>query len=461
MKFSMIAGRRGSALLMALLTVVLIGLALGSYLWLVSHQSFSTMRSLAWDAAIPVVEAGLEEALTQLHYNDIEHLSANNWTALTNGWYYKLHHVDNATYYEVVIKQVDPPDKAGPLIVSTASVPAPFAPASPAGMVLAQTVPGNSTPYIKRRVRVNTAKKPLFTGAMVAKGRIDMSGNNVTTDGFDSSDAQYNTDGKYDPKKNKASGDVGTNLDLVDSIGVGNANIKGHVATGPGGTVTIQSNGSVGDLDWVNSGTAGIKPGWATDDMHTEILDVAEPSFPTGYSTPGSKTLDNVQYDYVLDHSGDYKLADFSGKVLVSTNVSATLWVTDTLSFGPNDYILIAPGASLKLYVSAPTATIGGSGVINSDNYAYNFQYYGLPSNTSFTFKANAAFTGAIYAPEAEFTLGGGGKNEYDFVGACVVNTIKLNGHYHFHFDEALRKALWQGYVVTAWNEIDPNTPLN
>ena len=454
-------GRNGSALLVALLMAVFVGLALGSYLWLVSHQSLSTMRSLAWNGAIPVVEAGVEEALTQLHFSDIDHLSANSWTALTNGWYSKQHHVDNSSYYDVVIKQVDPPDTAGPLIVSTASVPAPFAPASPAGIVLAQTVPAPSTPYLKRRVRVNTARKPLFSGAMVAKGRIDMSGNNVTTDGFDSSDSQYNTAGKYDPKKTKASGDVGTNLDLVDSIGVGNANIKGHVATGPGGTVTIQSNGSVGDLDWVDSGTAGIKPGWATDDMHTEILDVQAPVFTSGYSTPGGQTVDTVNYDYVLDHSGDYKLANFSGKVLVSTNVSATLWVTDTFSFGPNDYILIAPGASLTLYVSAPTATIGGSGVINSDNYALSFQYYGLPSNTSFSFKANAAFTGAIYAPEADFTLGGGGKNEYDFVGACVVNTIKLNGHYHFHFDEALRKALWRGYVVTAWNEVDPNTPLN
>jgi len=327
-------------------------------------------------------------------------------------------------------------------------------------MVFSQVVVAGSSPYVNRRVRVNTVRKPLFSGAMLAKGRIDMSGNNVTTDGFDSTDWHYSTDGKYDSTKTKPSGDVATNLDVVDSIGVGNANIKGHVATGPGGTVTWQANGSVGDLDWVNSGKQGIKDGWATDDMHAEIFDVTAP-FTSGYNTPGGQTVDNVNYDYVLDHSGDFKLADFSGKVLVSSNVNATLWVTDSLTFGPNDYILLAPGASLKLYVSAATATIGGSGVINSDNHALNFQYYGLPSNTALTFKANAAFTGAIYAPEADFSLGGGGKNVYDFVGGCVVNTVKLNGHYNFHFDEALRKTLWNGYVVTAWNEMDPNAPLN
>jgi len=84
-----------------------------------------------------------------------------------------------------------------------------------------------------------------------------------------------------------------------------------------------------------------------------------------------------------------------------------------------------------------------------------------MPTNTSFAFKANAAFTGIVYAPQADFTLGGGGNNDYDFAGACVVNTIKMNGHFHFHYDEALRKQYWSGYQAAAWNEVDPNAPLS
>ena len=456
MKTQISPGQPGSALMVALLTTVVIGMALASYLWLVFHQNLSTMRSLAWNAAIPVVEAGVEEALTQLHHNDIAHLSANDWTGPSNGWYYKKHAVDSHSYYEVIIKQVDPP-----VIVSTGYVPAPLVPSSLLGLLLGVSEPPASVNYLKRRVKVDTARNPLFGGPMFSQGRIDMSGNNVTTDGFDSRDPQYSTNGQYDSTKTKASGNIGTNLGLVDSIGIGNADIKGRVATGPGGTVAIQSNGSVGDLAWVDSGTPGIKPGWATDDMHVEVFDVTEP-FTSGYGMPGSQTVGNVQYDYVFDHTGNYKLSNFSGKVLVPANVAATLWVTDRLNFNNlSEYIQISPGASLKLYVSAPSAVIGGGGIINSDNYARNFQYYGLPANRSLSFSGNASFTGTIYAPEADFTLGGGGKNEYDFVGACVVNTIKLNGHYHFHYDEALRDALWSGYVVTAWNEIDPNAPLN
>jgi len=55
---------QGSALLLALLTAFVICIALTTYLYLVSNQNRSVMRSLAWNSSIPVVEAGVEEALT-------------------------------------------------------------------------------------------------------------------------------------------------------------------------------------------------------------------------------------------------------------------------------------------------------------------------------------------------------------------------------------------------------------
>src|SRR6266481_5076233 len=82
--------------------------------------------------------------------------------------------------------------------------------------------------------------------------------------------------------------------------------------------------------------------------------------------------------------------------------------------------IKIPSGNSLSMFSTAPTTTIGGNGVINDDGISSSFQYYGLPSNIALTFSANAAFVGLIYAPQAVFTLGGGGNNTYDFIGACV-----------------------------------------
>ena len=53
-----------------------------------------------------------------------------------------------------------------------------------------------------------------------------------------------------------------TNLGLINSLNVGNANIYGHVATGPHGTVAVGTQGAVGDSSWQTGGNTGIKPGW-------------------------------------------------------------------------------------------------------------------------------------------------------------------------------------------------------
>ena len=444
-----------SAMILTLLTATIVGISLASYFSFVSHQNLSVARSLAWNGTVPVMESGVEEALTQIHYNGYTNLSANSWTLGGDGLYHKIRSVAGGTYCEIAIQPVDPP-----VIYSTGYTPAPLAPSSQLGMVLGAITAPTPNPYVKRRVRVTTQVDTLTHGAMVAKGSIDFSGNNVTTDSFDSSNPLYNTGGQYDATKSKDNGDVRTNGKTAGVFDAGNADIKGHVATGPGGTVTVGSNASIGDSAWVNAGTSGVESGWSSDDMNVDIQDVNEP-FTSGYSTPTGGKVGKTRYAYLLDQSDtNYKLNSFGGKVLV-TGTNVTLWVTDSVSFGTDEYIQIQPGASLKLYVSAPTATIGGNGVINGNGDAKSFEYYGLPSNTSLVFSGNAAFTGIIYAPEADFKLGGGGSNPYDFVGAAVVNTVKMNGHFHFHYDEALRNLVPSGYVVASWNEIDPNGPLH
>src|SRR5438045_4527480 len=100
---------QGSVLLVTLCTSGVIILALGSYLWLVSSHNLSVMRSLAWNSALTIAEAGAEEALTQTQYTSLNQLSSNNWANLNNGWFYKKRYMDGVSYYEVMIQQVDPP----------------------------------------------------------------------------------------------------------------------------------------------------------------------------------------------------------------------------------------------------------------------------------------------------------------------------------------------------------------
>src|SRR6185436_12198943 len=67
MKIS-IQTKNGSVLLAALLSCAVLGGALASYLVLVRVQNASVMHSQSWNSAIPISEAGIEEALA--HIND-------------------------------------------------------------------------------------------------------------------------------------------------------------------------------------------------------------------------------------------------------------------------------------------------------------------------------------------------------------------------------------------------------
>ena len=114
--------------------------------------------------------------------------------------------------------------------------------------------------------------------------------------------------------------------------------------------------------------------------------------------------------------------------------------------------IIIAAGASLELYVGGANTSIT---TLNNAGNCATFTSYGLPGNTSIDLAGNDLFLGTIYAPRADLTLGGGGNNTLDYQGAIAVNTIGMNGHFNFHFDENLRrKGPVRGYQINSWTEI-------
>jgi hypothetical protein len=302
-------------------------------------------------------------------------------------------------------------------------------------------------------VRVETRRESLLAKAMVAKGQIDLSGRNIHTDSFDSQDPAASSHGQYDRAKAKDNGDVATNARLVDSLNAGNADIWGRVATGPGGSVLIGPNGSVGSRAWHDAGNHGIQPGYNPDDMNLSFPDVQIP-FTSGYAVPTGNPL-------TIPSSGTWLISDdLTKSLVVKSNVQAIVLVTGNINLaGSTDKIEIQPGASLRLYMAGASASIKGQGIVNNSGNATNFYYFGLPANKSLALAGNAGFVGGIYAPNADFTLGGGGKDTQDFIGASVTGTVKMNGHFNFHYDENLARVGPDGrYIVASWNEIDPKT---
>jgi hypothetical protein len=419
----------GSVLSVVMVVTGAIAMFIGSHLLIVAHENKLTKRSLAWNTAIPVAEAGIEEALTQLKSNYTNLVANNDWE-LVNGNYFMKEEkwLNTNEYYRVGIFNTVPP-----VIVSEGF-----------------SRPNFQTKFISRTVRVDTELQQYFSKGMVADVSVKLNGNDITIDSFDSTDSQYSTGGKYDITKRKDNGSVALNSTLDNSFNLGNANIWGKISVAPGGQVstTNKLNMVVGDSDWHDGGNSGIQPGAFTDDVNITMIEVEA---PFSSAIPPPKDASGA---FVMG-TGDYCVSganQFTGNVIVTG--TARLLVTD--SFKNNNSITIQPGGSLELYMAGASAELSGPGVINYTGVAANFRYFGLPSNKILKVTGNGEFIGAIYAPSADFTLGGGGSSIGDFAGACVTRTVTMNGKYNFHFDESLATSTSSsGYIAIYWDELN------
>ena len=453
---------RGNTLVLTLVITAVAGLMLVAYLQMVKSQHYNTSRSQAWNSAVPVIEAGIEDALTHLNVHT-NSLFCDEWQQAGNIYWIQRNVPDG--YYIVTISNWFPNVVDNqPVVESRGFVTMPYLVASlstmPGPFLATSTeIPSTTTqPYLGRGVRVRAKQSRIFTKGMVAQGTIDLAGHNISADSFDSSNPLYSTGGKYDFAKRKDGGDIATNSGLTNSLNVGNADIMGKVSTGPGGSISIGPNGQVGSKQWFTDLRKGVQPGWSTDDMNVDFPEVTDP--PTGGVPPVSGSVGTVTYSYLIP-GGNYAMPslNLSGDEIMRITAPTVLYVAGNVSISGNAGIQIAPGASLIMYVAGATTSIGGNGIVNETSTALNFQYWGLPSNTSIDLGGNASFIGTIYAPQADLVFNGGGRTgDIDFTGASVTKTSTLKGNFNFHYDEALaRLGPFRGYIATSWDELTPD----
>lgn len=409
----------------ALMIGIVLGITLASYLLLMSHQHKMVVRGQAWNHALVLAEAGVEDALAQLNRS----FGTNNARGGYNGW------SGSAKGPAILTSRRDLSGGGYMAAISDGGLPVITA--------TGRVAVANSSKVIERQVRVVCSADAAFAGAMASRKDITFNGNNIKVDSYDSGDPNHSTpDGKYDLATRKAGGDVASTGGFID---VGNADIKGKLYTSPdnSGQYSVGPNGSVGDLNWA---TTGIQSGWYYNDFNMTFPPVAEP-YPTALppSSGGSTNvwqLGDDRYKFVGDFS-----ASSTKTILVIGQ--ATVYVTGT--FDMKGKIILERGATLKLYVAGAFARLNQ---VNTDGNAFCFQYYGLPSNTSLSWGGNNEYVGTVYAPQASIKLGGGGTTPYDFQGSLVAESIILNGHFSFHYDENLRRrGPMSGYVVRMWEE--------
>src|ERR1051326_1600865 len=223
----------GNALLVALVLGSILCISVTGYLSVSEQQNFLSMRSQAWNMAITVVEAGLEEGVQHMNYY-LTNPGQDGWQ-FDGTWYYHSTTLPSGDSYTVSCNITNPNQ---PVIICKAHVNSPTLFSKASSPFMFATVNGQTTttaPTVARAVQIRTSRGVLFTKAMVAKHTIDMKGNNISTDSFDSSNPFYSYYGKYDINHSRNYGDVASNDTIVNSIGGGNANIYGHMSTGPNG----------------------------------------------------------------------------------------------------------------------------------------------------------------------------------------------------------------------------------
>jgi hypothetical protein len=321
--------RSGNSLMLTLVATALIGFLLLAYLQLVRSQHGTTMRSQGWNGAMAIVEAGIEDALTHLNVNT-NTLAMQGWEAIEGGKYAVRRYLGD-NYYEVTISNWVANSTNTPVIESRGYFTAPLTVAAVPGPFLAAALSPKGRTYLSRGVRVVAQRRAMFSKGMVGTTSIDMRGNKIYADSFDSTDSRYNINGKWDITRRKDGGSIASNASSFD---IGNAEIYGEVFTGPGGSVSVGPNSAVGDKAWVDGSGSGIQPGHHTDDMNMEFEEVGPP-FP-----PGSGFM--LANPPATLESGNYQLNSLKmskGKMTVTGH--AVMYVTGDVDIGGNASITI------------------------------------------------------------------------------------------------------------------------
>ncbi len=323
--------------------------------------------------------------------------------------------------------------------------------------------PGSSTvaggPHATRVIEIMLKPVSAFRTALFSDVSINMTDHNIVVDSYDSTDPAKSTNGQYDVTKRQSNGNVATDGTIINA---GSAYIYGNAATHDG---SVSNGGNV-------SGTI-------SNDFYEQFFPVQVPSvtFLTSPTTAtSSMTLTataNTPSQYKLD---TIKLGGSDTiRIQGAADGSPTyiqIVVTGDISITGNGGITMDKGVYARIFVKGD-ATIAGNGMTNQGS-ALALQLYGVDrtvknadgttqmnadgtpvvaSYGSITINGNGAFKGAVYAPDYNVTLKGGGNTDSVF-GSLAGFTIAMTGIQSLHYDEAMGSGgLISDYKIGSWVE--------
>lgn len=517
--------RRGGALLLAVLFFAFTAVFLATYLYLCRNEYTSVARSQTWNTSMVMAEAGMEDALAFVNQNANGAVGTlGNWpsTAAANGWsvvsntsgnvYSVSGRSPNASlgYYTVYITN-NASTTNGPTILSIGT--------SYWNGNATTLKAGNTT----RKILVTTSGYSQGSEGVIAYSTMNFKGNNVTIDSFNSADPNHSiwqtaftyhgmpygiysdtlSYNSNNPPSRTADVMVATDGSLIS---VQNANIYGYVDTAPGGTASVGSQGSVGDLSYVHNNTQGIEAGHARDDMNatfpskhlpnpstngwqTNWLSIPTPPSGTviriggtltevagvwqiiggslytnkgsGFALPspggGTATYSMVITNRIQNTNNVYYSISTLNQSLYVDAPYVVLYCTNGIDYSGNgDYLTLNTNADVSIYTTGNVNMTGQATIDNGADYAHAFNLYDVAgyTNLSLSFKGQGIGTAYIYTPNSSLSFSGSG-GTYGVVGCVFCNNITINGNYNFHFDESLNQSTPSDqFLPTMWQEV-------
>jgi hypothetical protein len=439
----------GNILAISLCLVVVLGIALVACLDVVRYQMSAVARSQTWNNSMVLAEAGIEDGMAVINkyagtLTDPSSWATtagyDNWTSSGNVFHVRRY-IDS-DYYDVWITNAN------------------NQPTIKASGTKSWTVPFGGGGNVARGVLVKTVSSTFFQGGIIAKNGISVGGN-VLVDSFNSQNTNYSTGGQYDPAKRNQNGSLATTeSNVVAAVSVnGSVQIYGKIFTGPGDTLKITGGASIGSTNWVPS--PGVESNWWSGDLNV-VIPPAPPPPASGFTWPSktSNTINGTNYSnsYLLDSSTYLKNDKLSlrSSDCIIVQGSNCVYLAAGFSMTANTFIYLTPGSSLTIFSGGPV-DMAGQGVMNGTGYATNLTLIGTPSCTSISYSGGSHFIGTIYAPDAEFSMTGGGSSTYNLIGSVVAGSVKINGNYQVHYDESLKRPpAGASYYVCYWREVSP-----
>ena len=425
MKLKPLASKESGGILVVTLVISsLVGLMLASYLKMVSSQNTYTFRSQVWNSAIPLCEAGVEEALAHLNaLGTNNNFAIRGWSLETNG-YVRERTLDDGTYRATIDTNFPP------IITVQGKVRAPL----------------QTAKYITRTVQVRTKWNYTYPQAILARSEIDLGGTSSRIDSFISTNIPG---GQYSLLYARAEAPVACLATTPGKFDLANTKVHGRIGYSAPGNV-IWNSGGVGDSLWLVL-NSGIQTGHSVNDLNLYVPDIVLPDNFGPVFAPSGRTVGGVAYKYVFD-SGYYRMSTLvinnNEKALFLGN--ANVHVLGEMKVASGGAIIIANTGDANLYVGG-NVELKGQGVANNRGYAANLAINGLNTCTSVEYGGSSVFIGTIYAPRALVKITGG----IDMTGAIVADRFDFKGGFKIHYDECIQgKAEIGRFLVASWMEL-------